>query len=356
MAEDQRNESTDVSVSIAGQKVEDDKLHSLVVDQDQNQPDMCILSLNNEGHTFSEGTSHGDAVEVKIGSTAIFKGEVVGIEPHYKSGGESKCIVRAYNRLHRLLRGRKSRTFLKQKDSDIASTIAGDAGLTAQATDTKIKHDHVYQHNQTNLEFLRVRAARNGFEVRVEDTKLIFDKRKVDETSDITLELESEDETKALAFFAARMSSAGMVNKVTCRGWDPEAKEEIVGEASASSSKLGSKPGYKAASAFGSPETYEVDHPVFSADEAKAIAQGRLDDMLMNYITGEAGCKGNAGIKPGIVITIKVDNNATNKFNGKYFVAGATHTYSFTKDDGGGAGGGGGYRTLVRVRRDAEGG
>src|ERR1044071_4718137 len=73
--------------------------------------------------------SLGDAVEVR-GGESIFKGEIVGIEPLYV-GGESKVVIRAFNRLHRLTRGRRSRTYEKKTDADIVSRIAVDNGLVA---------------------------------------------------------------------------------------------------------------------------------------------------------------------------------------------------------------------------------
>jgi phage protein D len=79
--------------------------------------------------------------------------------------------VRGFDRLHRLMRGRKSRTFVKQKDSDIVSKIVQDAGLTADATDSRVTYEHVYQHNQTDWEFLRVRAQRIGYEILAVDKR-----------------------------------------------------------------------------------------------------------------------------------------------------------------------------------------
>jgi len=346
--------TTDVKAKLSGSDVPEDQLTAFSVDQDLNQPDMGTLTLKNEGHRFSNAVKHGDPVEIKVGDDVIFKGEVVSVEPVYKTGGESKVVVRAFNRLHRLLRGRKSRTFLKQSYQDIASTIAGDAGLSAQCgSSPKINHEHVYQHNQDNLTFLRLLGARIGFEVWCEDTKLFFDKPDPGKSSNIEYSVGESAPDKRLTMFAPRMSSAAMVKKVTVRGWDPEKKEEIVGEESVASSKLGDKTGNSAASAFGEVATFEVDYPIFSVEEAKAIAKAKLDELSMSYVTGEGHVAGNAKIKPGIVVKLTVNPDETSdRFNGKYQIVGATHTYTHSK--GGGAGQGG-FRTAFRVRRDAEG-
>jgi uncharacterized protein len=344
--------ATDIKVKLAGSDIDEHSLQSFSVDQDLGQPDMCTLVLANGEHQYSK-TKPGDEVEVKAGSdgTVIFKGEVVALEPKYVAGEDSKCIVRAYNKLHRLLRGRKSKTYLNQKDSDIASAIASDNGLSAQAGSTAVTHEHIYQHNQTDLEFLRARAARLGYEVWVEDTKLYFDAPALDQDSGIELRLPdpSPDQHVVLKAFAPKLSSAKVVKEVTVRGWDPQKKEEIVGKATASGSSLGGKNAVSGSSDFGDRVTYEVDHPIFSVDEAKKIAEARLAEHLMGYITGEGTCVGAPDIKAGIVVKITVNNDdANDPFNGKYLVVGATHKYSHnTRGDGG-------YLTVVRVSRDAQ--
>lgn len=346
-----------------GSSVDSNEVMSFVVDQDLGQPDMCAVTLQNELHQYSSKIKLGDDVEISIGGgsgTPIFKGEVVGLEPSYKtskSGGENTITVRAFNRLHRLLRGRKSKTYLEQSDQDIVSAIAGEHGLSPQCGNkTKITHKHVYQHNQTDLEFLRIRAARIGYEVWVEDKTLYFDEPKTDKDSGVKL-LYSDTETALqggqifLSFFAPRMSSAGVVDSVTVRGWNPEKKEEVVGEAKAKKSKLGKTSADAAAKqAFGATVTFEVDHPIFSVEEAKAIAEAKLKEAMMGYMTGEGECRGSPEIKPGIVIAITVNRDEeSDRFNGKYLVMGVSHRYAQGRGDAGG------YSTGFRVSRDAEG-
>lgn len=344
--------ATDINVKLDGEDLDEHSLQSFSVDQDLGQPDMCTLVLANGEHQFSK-IKPGAVLEVSAGSsqTTIFKGEVVALEPRYVAGEDSKIVVRGYNKLHRLLRGRKSKTYLNMKDADIASAIAGEHGLSAQCGSAGITHEHVYQHNQTDLEFLRSRAARLGFEVWVEDTKLYFDAPALDQDSGIELKLPDPDPSQqvVLKSFAPKLSSAKVVKEVTVRGWDPQKKEEIVGKATASSSSLGGKTAVSGSSDFGDRVTYEVDHPIFSVDEAKSIAEARLAEHLMGYITGEGTCVGAPDIKAGIVVKITVNgDDANDPFNGKYLVVGATHKYSHnTRGDGG-------YLTVVRVSRDAQ--
>lgn len=338
----------------AGSDIEDGKLISFVVEQDVDQPDMCAIQVNNDNHEFTGKVNLGDDIEVKVGEdeVIIFKGEIVAIEGLYKSEGGSKLVIRGFNKLHRLVRGPKSRTYVEMKDSDIASQIAQENGLSAEAEATSVTHDHVYQHNMTDLSFLRQRAARNGFEVLVEDRTLHFRKPKVSEDSGIELGLNDPEKDGLIKTFQPRLSSAQVVSEVEVRAWDPEKKEVIVGKATAANSPLGQTTGASASSSpFGQTVSITVDSPVASVDEANKLAEARLGDLTMGYITGEAMCKGNAKIKAGITVKITVNTEeAADRFNGKYFINGCTHRYKHATGGGEGAG----FVTLVRFSRDAE--
>ena len=72
---------------------------------------MCSVTIRNETNDYTGKYNLGDPVEVQVGddNQVIFKGELIGLEPVYKANGENVLVVRAFNRLHRLSRARKSR-------------------------------------------------------------------------------------------------------------------------------------------------------------------------------------------------------------------------------------------------------
>jgi phage protein D len=358
VANEQTSTGIKFKVLLGTTEVPDADFTSFVVEKDLNQPDMAVITLRNQDHRNSEW-DQGQDVEVKTSdsNTSIFKGTIVGVEPIYRGDGENRVVIRAYGPLHLLLRGKKSRTFQKQSDAKIVQTIAGEYGLSPKCgTKVNITHNHVYQHNQTDLEFLRTRAARLGYSVWVEGTTLHFDKPDTSASANIKFEMAKEAIAgHHLKSFAPRLSSSGIVKKVTVQGWDPEKKDKIIGEATAASSKLGST---DAAAALGSPfkkeamtKTFVVDHPIFSPEEAKAIAEAKLAELMLSYITGEAEAFGNPEYKPGVVVQITINpDKKDDRFNGSYLVTGCTHRFT----TGGGAGKADGYMTVLRVSRDAQ--
>src|SRR6185436_18807178 len=119
-------------------------------------------------------------------------------------------MVRALNKLHLLARGKKSVSYTNVTDKDIvdkvclAHSLSADYGSAPPAT----SYTHVYQHNQTDLEFLRLRAARSGFELWVVGDKLFFRKRD-DSDSGVKLKLGADG---GLQRFLPRLSTADQVS------------------------------------------------------------------------------------------------------------------------------------------------
>lgn len=341
--------ATNVDVEIDGKPVNEQHLMSVTVERDLNQPDMAAVALTNTDHSYSS-IKHGATLKVKVSKDAvvIYEGEVVGLEPHYKAGEPTRIVVRGMNKLHRLLRGRKSKTYSEMTDKDIISKVASGHGLSVEWDGPTITHHLVYQHNQTDLEFVRHRASRLGLDVWVVGAKLFVKKPALDKDSGIILSVAKEVATGSqLRNFTPRMSSAPVVKKVTVKGWNPEKKELIVGEASPESSKLGSTGASSAAAPFGDVETFTVDHPIWSKEEATALAKARLQQLSLGYMTGEADAVGDPRFVPGIVVKIIVAPDREDTFNGKYFISGVTHKYSRAAKDGG-------FSSALRIVRDAQ--
>ena len=355
-----------VDILLSGKEIPDDHLMAYTVERDVFQPDMASILLTNQSDIYSK-TKIGDPIEIKVGDStrsseeegnasvaSIFQGEVVGLEPTYSGKDKSKILIRALNKMHRLLRKRKSLTYTDKSDEQIFQQVVADAGLSLKwERGTAITYKHVYQHNQTDLEFLRTRAARLGYHMWCEGSDLYAQPPKLDQDSGLEASVDKPAGLVLLSF-TPRLSSAPIVKKVTVKGWNPETKELIVGEASVSSSKLGSQTGQAASSAFGDNETFTVDHPIWSKEEANALAKARLMDLSLGFMTGEAECKGNSKLKPGIVVKFTPNSmDTSDPFNGKYYVMGVTHRFASSHSHGGGDSG---FVSILRLARDAAGG
>jgi uncharacterized protein involved in type VI secretion and phage assembly len=319
-----------------------DLLEEVIVEQDLAQPAMFTLRLNDTLLSLIDGTLFKLGAEVQIYATdlkgrrkPLMVGEITALEPCFEQYTRI-LVVRGYDKSHRLYRGSKARTFLKQTDSQIASTIAQEAGLSADVQATKVTYDYVVQDNQTDMEFLRERAARNGYQIVVDKKTLKFRSAEAKPP-----DAEPQDLGISLLSFRARLSAVAQPNNVEVRGWDTKDKRAIVGTASSPDvpSKIGegNTGGQSAQKSFGSSAKLLVtDRPVQTQGEATALAQALLDEMSGDYLSAEGTCLGEPTILAGSLLQIK---GVGTKLGGKYFITACRHTFSSAE----------GYRTTFYV-------
>jgi phage protein D len=282
----------------------------------------------------------GSVVEIMLGYgfelERLIVGEITGLEPEFVLDRPPRLIVRGYDRRHRLQKGRKTRTFVGLKDSDIANTVGREANLSVSATDSKVTHDYVIQANQTDLEFLRERAERIQYEVVVSNKSLFF--RPVQNGNGKVLTLTMGDE---LLEFYPRLSMTRQVTDVSVRGWDPQEKKEIVGTAKFRSGQMGGeKSGPQIDQDMGSTSEVLSMLPTMTQAEADQMAQAALNKKALTLIEGEGRCLGRTDLRAGKVIEIA---GVGRRFSGQYYVTSAIHNYTAA----------GGYRTQFQVRRNA---
>ena len=350
---DNRGQMPDAAILVNGSTLPNDAaghLLEVTVDEDVAVPSMFLLRFA-EGDDVADGFrwvddaglfSVGNAVEIRLGYfgalATLMKGEITALEPEFAADRRPSLTVRGYDRRHRLQRGRKTRTFLKEKDSAIAEQVGAAAGLSVNATDTAVTHEYVVQNNLTDLELLQERAALLDYEVVVEDKTLFF--RPAGNSKDAVLTLTLYDD---LTEFSPRLSTRGLVTGVVVRGWDPVKKEVIEGKAGGSDlvSRMGGAQSGAALvqAAFGEAALVEVEHPVMSQAEADAVARGVFNRNALELIVGDGACAGAPDLRAGTVIAL---HGLGARFSGAYYVTRAVHR--FTVD---------GYETRFQVRRTA---
>ena len=287
--------------------------------------------------------SLGKQMEIRMGQvgkvTSLISGEITGLELEVHSARVPQLIVRGYDRGHRLARGRRTMSYTNFKDSDMASQIAGNYGLSAEVESTSETFQYVLQHDQSDAAFLRERARRIGFEVYVRGKSLIFRSCKNEGNSSLVL---SQD-TGLLEFYP-RLSTMQQASKVQVRSWNADEKSAWVGTANSSdeNGKMGGDTTGLAATsdAFGEACISTGAHPENSQGDADGAALGRLKDVALSYITAEGTSTGRTDLRAGSVVKIQ---GMGKRFSGLYYFTSTTHTYTPHL----------GYRTSFRARRNA---
>lgn len=316
------------------------KVVDAVVDQHAHLPAMFTIRLHDQDMSLLDEGTFDLTKEIEIAvekpggpPVTLIKGEITALEPEFEPGMILVLAVRGYDKSHRLYRDVRSRSFLNKKDSDIAADIARAAGLDADIETTATVYDHIYQHNQSDMDFLRQRAWRIGFECYVAEGKLTF-RRPSERVAPVTLAWGQD-----LLSFAPRMTLAEQVDAVIVRGWDVEKQQAIVGQAKNGRlyPTIGeSKNGAEWAGDFGRGQLVIVDQPVVSQAEANALAAARLDEISGAFVQAEGLAFRRPDIRAGGLVKLE---NLGRRFSGDYLVTSATH--SFTPD---------GFHTTFAVR------
>ena len=301
------------SVSVNGTELAAEIMNDLdeaVVEDDLAQPAMFTLRFHDPAFTLIDGTQFKLGAEVTISAVTpanqrkvILVGEVTALEPML-SQRITLLVVRGYDLSHRLYRGHQTRTFLKQTDSQIAQKIAQEAGLSADAESTSVSHDYVIQNNESDMDFLRARAARIGFRVRANGKKLVFGRA---EQTPPAAPAQTWGQT--LLEFRSRMTAVAQSNAVEVRGWDIKTKTALVGKATTAanpSAVLVETGGAAAKKAFSSAATVLVSQqPVATQAEATGMAQAVLNQLAGDYLSAEGACYGEPALKAAEGIGMK---------------------------------------------------
>lgn len=277
----------------------------------------------------------GDEVKISMGfdkPAPMMVGEITSIEPTFQE--PFLLEIRGYDRLFKLTFGAKTVPHEKQKDSDIASKIAQDNGLTPKTEDTGVVYPQVLQNNQSDYRFLLERAHRIGYELLVDDKTLIFRKSQ-EGAAPIQTFAYGED----LQQFNIRMKAVPKDNKVESRSWDIKTKKEISYTAEQGSQPIVDQE-YFPAKGGAQIKAPVLDEAVIDAADAEKIATARYDAIMKDAVTGEGKCCGNPEIRTGK--TLKIEGIG-NRLSGVYYVTSSIHTVS---DEG--------YSTTFRARKTAK--
>jgi phage protein D len=284
----------------------------------------------------------GAEVEVKIGFLddvrSLIRGEVTALEPEFHPDKAPTLKVTGYDRLHRFRRGRRTRSFVDIRDSELAESLAAELSLRARVEDTSVVHPYLFQNNQSNIDFLRERARRIRYEVDVEDRTLVFRRSANGAGKTVTLTLGDK-----LKGFYPRLTTLDQVSEVEVRGWDPVNKSAIVATAGLSdqTTKMqGTTAGPALADeVYGATSVLIADHYLVSQAEADQIAKAQFNVHADGFITGEATAIGNPELAAGTVVEL---TKLGRRFTGFYYITAASHVIKRE-----------GYVTHLALRRNA---
>jgi phage protein D len=275
----------------------------------------------------------------------LIKGHITHVRPSFDPDS-AECTLEIWGMDKSVLMDReeKLKDWPGKKDSDIVSEILNTYGLTPDVDDTSIVHDEACStiiQRETDMQFMKRLASRNGFEFYVEGTTGYFKPPLVDEAPQPVLAVHFGEETNvnrfSLEIDALKPASVSMFQI------DRSTKEVI--DASIETSGLTALGGRDATALLtGNVNAAKVCmgmNVITGSPEMTALCQGLFDEYSW-FVTGQGEISGNQYghvLKTRQTVTIK---GIGETFSGVYYVTHVTHTFTS-----------GGYSQLFRVKRNA---
>jgi phage protein D len=273
----------------------------------------------------------------------LIEAEVTSLEAEMGGPG-SFTIIRGYDPVHRLFRGRHTKSYTQATASDAVTQVAQRAKLPQGKIDSsKTVFDHIGQFGQTDWEFLDGLAKRIGYELTMHENKLDFRFREAASTAPaddqsapdpLVLRLGTD-----LLRFRSVITAAEQVSEIEVRGWDVAQKRKITSSVPAGTKSV-DLPTLKPADMakpFGDPKYVASDVAYRSQSEADAAAAALAEEIGSSFAEIDAVARGNPKLRANVSITIE---NAGEPFDGKYTITAARQRFDPTH---------GGYTTAFSV-------
>jgi Rhs element Vgr protein len=267
----------------------------------------------------------GAAISIEAGydnnNVVVFSGlitsQTIRIDNLVGSALEVECRDNAI----KMIVGRKSLTYSKQKDSDIISTIIGNySGLSADVTATTTTWPEQVQFYVTDWDYILALAEANGLIVTTLNGKIsVFPPGK---TTTSVLSVTYGD---TLLEFNAKLNAVTQLGNATASSWDFKTQAVVNGTASANVAGSGNLTTKKLSEVIGLADYQLMTSAPIESTDLTNWSKAQIIKSEYSKIMGEAKFQGTNLIDPGKYMTFA---GLGDRFNGDYLIGGVVHDLS----------------------------
>ncbi|MEM6719507.1 MAG: type VI secretion system tip protein VgrG [Bacteroidota bacterium] len=288
---------------------------------------VVIIDGDPSTETFEVSSSDtfvpGNTITIEAGydseNDTIFEGIITkqSIQIHGAEG--AVLVVECRDEAVKMIVGRKSVTYSKQKDSDIISTIIGNySGLSSDVTATDTEWDEQVQYYTTDWDFILARAETNGMIVTTLNGKVSVFPPDNDTTSVLEIAYGNN-----MLEFSASLNSITQLDSATATSWDYTQQATTTGEASVSYSGPGNLSSSTLSEVVGLSEyDLQTTAPLESTDLTN-WSKAALVKSAYSKIQGEVKFQGSNLVDPGKYITLA---GVGDRFNGDHIISTVVHS------------------------------
>ena len=307
-------------------------LEGLRVERSLWMPSRCTVRLADPDFAITDSGKFAIGKTLKVSvpdiagtDTEVFDGEITDLAVE-QLAGQHQLVIGGMDKGHRLAAATNLRSFTKKKYSEIASTVAGGAGLGTDITATSAQIPYVVQ-TTNDYAFLWEIARRIGYDWWIDAGKLCFKPSPSTAGPELTF-------GDTLRDFRVRYSGVVKGSKVTVQGWDPATQKAVTGDDASTLTgtaipKIGSdapfaKEGRSKAKSGWAKEYKTGAFIATTTTEAKAVAQALAQQADATEVFARGRAKSTPKLVPGK--TVKIKNMGT-KVSGSYYVTSVEHTW-----------------------------
>ncbi len=290
---------------------------------------LVILDGDADEETFEASSSStfvpGTEIVIEAGydskNTAIFKGIITGQTIRIDALVGSALEVECRDESIKMIVGRKSLTYSKQKDSDVISTIIGNySGVSSDVSSTPTTWPEQVQYYATDWDYIMTLAENNGMVITAYDNKVSVFKPDADTSSVLTVKYGD-----GLMEFNADLQSIYQLDNAKADSWDYKTQAVINGEAKNSYSGAGNLSTKKLSEVVGLSEYQLQTAGTLESADLTNWSKAQLVKSEFSKIQGEAKFQGTSTPNPGQYITLQ---GLGDRFNGDHIMSGVVHDIS----------------------------
>ena len=290
---------------------------------------LVILDGDADTETFEASSSStfvpGAEIVIEAGydskNTAIFKGIITGQTIRIDALVGSALEVECRDESIKMIVGRKSLTYSKQKDSDVISTIIGNySGVSSDVSSTPTTWSEQVQYYATDWDYIMTLAENNGMVITAYDNKVSVFKPDADTSSVLTVKYGD-----GLMEFNADLQSIYQLDNAKADSWDYKTQAVINGEAKNSYSGAGNLSTKKLSEVVGLSEYQLQTAGTLESADLTNWSKAQLVKSEFSKIQGEAKFQGTSTPNPGQYITLQ---GLGDRFNGDHIMSGVVHDIS----------------------------
>lgn len=274
------------------------------------------------------------------GLTLMLRGTITGQTPDFPAGGQPTIQISALNNLYRLHFKQEVAIYENKTDSQIARAIldginSAHSGLNLSLAPhpahlLEFPNEYIVINNEYPIIFLMQRARHNGYAMWLDEMKEGNQGQSVLHFEPADLRNQAAYELvwgQSLISFKPTLKTKGQVAKITVRGWNPDTREQVTGEATWDDLDFTGLPSTKEMgavdSALAGSEEIVADEPIRTQVKAKQKAKDHLTRLAKDLVTGSGQVVGLPELRAGRPIYIR---GLGKRFSGRYMVTSTTHT------------------------------